>query len=334
MNPSPRDSVASTQRSGHQTYRFGSRLVTSDLPLAALPLAPAMDEASEIVIERVHGAIAPNNPPIHEWHENDELVLSLSRCDEHFCLHFPDLADFELQFSRRRIRVFADLVADASTLEHLLVDQVLPRYVAHLDSLVAHASAVDIGGRNVLFLGQSGWGKSTLAGLMNESGHRVLSDDCVQLIDQEGLVMALATYPSLRLLPDSLKAIFPGLDSASPVADYTDKLRVPVAASDGDHVAVAVDAIYVLGDPAKSAGSPIAYKLAPATACLALIEHSFRLDLSDRNASAAHFKRCSTIARSIPAFNLQYPRNYADGQALVHYLTQHLASLPSGRRGS
>lgn len=308
--------------------RFGSRVLTSNLPLPALPLTQAPHLRSDLVIERVYGEARCVTPWIHHWQEFDDITLSLARQGSGYWLHFPELADFELQFAPDRIRVFAAAGTSESTLEHLLVDQVLPRFVAHLDSLVAHASAVTIGGRHALFLGQSGWGKSTLAALLHASGHQVLSDDCVQLQQQAGQVLALSTYPSLRLLPDSLDEFFHGRDDVTPMAEYSDKLRVPLAPCAGPHAAAAVHAIYLLGDPTLAGANPSISTLPPRDTCRALIEHSFRLDLSDRDGNGRHFARCSEVARVVPAFELRYPRDYAQGPALVGQVARHLASLP------
>ncbi|MCX7032448.1 MAG: hypothetical protein NT046_00525 [Arenimonas sp.] len=296
-----------------------------------LPLAVGAAEPVDIIIERVHGGLPPGAQWLHDWLGQDEVVLSLARHDGHLWLDFPDLAAFELQFPAGRIGVHCSPSADENTLEHLLVDQVLPRYVAHLDTLVAHASAIAIHGRHALFLGQSGWGKSTLAALLLRSGHGVLSDDCVQLFEEGNQLLALSTYPSLRLLPDSLDELFPGMENASPMADYSDKLRVPVTPPQGDCVATAIDALYVLADPELAQGAIHITPLPPGEACRALIEHSFRLDLNDRLGNASHFARCSAVARAVPAFEIQFPRDYAQGPELARKIAHHLSSLSLDR---
>ena len=315
-------------------YRFGSKTVSSTLLLPALPIARTTPEPSDILIERTQGAALVDADWIHHWQERYGVVLSLARRGDDFWLRFPDVADFQLQLALGRIGVLANADADDTTLEHLLVDQVLPRFVAQLDTLVTHASAVGICDRHALFLGHSGWGKSTLAGLLHGSGHRVLSDDCVQLIAQDGQILALSTYPSLRLLPDSLDQLFPGMDNTVRVADYSEKQRVPFAPRESDELAAPLHALYLLGDPAEVHDAPQISPLSPADACRALIEHSFRLDLGDRQASAGHFARCSAAARAIPAFQLRYPRDYAQGPALVSHIMQHLAGLSPGRSGN
>ena len=260
----------------------------------------------------------------------DEVVLSLAKQGPDYWLRVPGIADFLLQLDPCRVLVSPEARSlDPNTLEHQLVDQILPRLLAQLGELLVHASAVSMDSRHALFLGPSGWGKSTLAGLLQLSGHRVLSDDCVQLNLAGGHLHALPTYPSLRLNPDSLDALFPSLPETTPVAGYSEKRRVPVALPEIADGGVAVDALYLLADPADNDGSIHITRLRPAEICLALIKHSFRLDLADRAASARQLERCSHIARTVPAFRLDYPRDYAQQDALVLAITQHLAALPS-----
>ena len=49
------------------------------------------------------------------------------------------------------------------------------------DLLVLHASSVAIAGQAVAFLGNSGWGKSTLVSVMNAKGHDFITDDVLPI---------------------------------------------------------------------------------------------------------------------------------------------------------
>ena len=168
----------------------------------------------------------------HHWTDDDEVVLSLARQGDDYLLRFPDLADFLLQPTASRITVVqrGDDTDDAS-LEHLLIDQVLPRYLAHEGLLSLHASMLTVGGRCVLILGNSGAGKSTLAGFLAAHGHGLLSDDC-SIVELDGArTLATPNYPSQRLLPDSIEALHPqGYAGLRPMAHYSDQQRVAAPA--------------------------------------------------------------------------------------------------------
>lgn len=318
-------------------HHYASFKLCTALSLPALP--SAAHDPRDTLIEI---ALAPHGaPPLahwqHHWRDGDDVVLSLARAGGDYWLRFPDLADFLLQLGANKVLAWPEVGTDAPTLEHLLVDQVLPRLLAHKSRLMVHGSALAIGGRHALFIGSSGWGKSTLAGLLEREGNTLLSDDCVELIAKGDRHQALPTYPSLRLYADSLDQLFPGIDAAAQVASYTDKRRVPQHAAAraglGGPTSL-VDALYVLGDPALATEATTITPLRPSQTCQALIQHSFRLDLGDRDANAAHFAQCSAAARALPAFSLSYPRDYALGPTLARDIRNHLSQLPPAPHGA
>lgn len=309
----------------HVYYQFGSYALSSALPLPVLAVAK---ESFGHAIGIDHGSQScPSDIQWrHHWRDGKDVVLSLAQQGSQYWLRFPDLADFLLQPEAGQILVSPSSAADESTLEHLLVDQVLPRFLAHFAQLLIHASALTINGRLALFIGPSGWGKSTLAGLLQQCGHAVHSDDCVQIRTTNGQHVALPTYPSLRLFPDSLEALYAEAQDTSPVSSYSEKLRVPLSHPVSAQYAAPVDALYLLGDPTEAGESVQICPSSPSHTCQALIGHSFRLDLSDQNGNAEHFARCAAMVNTIPAYRINYPRDFNQSPALVEAITQHLSS--------
>ena len=67
-------------------------------------------------------------------------------------------------------------------------------------SLVLHGSAVSIGGRAQVFLGDKGTGKSTTAAALIAAGFPLIADDVVVLDRQaDGEIMVRAAYPAMKL---------------------------------------------------------------------------------------------------------------------------------------
>jgi len=115
-----------------------------------------------------------NHDWLHEWKESDNTVtLSIAVHQTGFLLRIPEFCDFILDTTQRSVQVLPHDMLDEHTIEHLLVDQVLPRLLAHEGQLLLHACAVNVDGRTVLFLGKSGWGKSTIAALFHHAGYRL-----------------------------------------------------------------------------------------------------------------------------------------------------------------
>lgn len=309
-------------------YRFGDRRVVTPLKLSELPACSSEGEARQI---RIDASERPDQlPPVsdwlHQWGDGDETSLRLARTEFGYVLRFSGLADFMLDFAEQSIRIRALPSVDDNTLEHLLVDQVLPRFLAHEGELLVHASALTIDGRTALFLGESGWGKSTLAALLHRAGHQLHSDDCVQLQRQGNRYFALPTYPSLRLLADSLDETFPGAGGLAAVAGYSSKRRLPMVPPALATPPIA--ALYLLDEPSDDFRSVVIDAMRPASACLELMRHSFKLEVADRVRTQLMFSACSEVARSVPAFSLDYPRDYRQSDELVRAITRHLAALP------
>jgi hypothetical protein len=248
---------------------------------------------------------------------NDELgSLTLSKIedssDERFRLRLADQLSVDISFGDQLVcehPVSASVTQ--STQQHFLIDQVLPRILGHNGHLVLHAAAICIGDEAVLLLGKSGCGKSSLAASFERAGYALLGDDALVVSWRGQCAHAQAVYPSLRLFPDSIHALFSeGVPTAS-VAHYTPKLRVSVPLKDkGESSALPIRAIFVLGAPSSDLEVQVNRK-SIADACMSLVENSFVLDPTDRTRAPARLHDTSALAREVPAFDLSYPRAYS-----------------------
>ncbi len=79
-----------------------------------------------------------------------------------------------------------------------------------------HASAVEINGESVVFVGCEGAGKSTTAAAFARLGSPVLSDDIVVLHEEQGRFHVLPAYPRVNLWPSSVKLLY-GSENALPL---------------------------------------------------------------------------------------------------------------------
>ena len=148
----------------------------------------------------------------HSWRvpgRRSRPWLSIGRFADGYRLRFPDMADFEVTTAGDRITCRPVARLAASTLRHLLLDQVLPLALSRSGRLVLHASAVHIPRLgSVAFVGPTGCGKSTLAAALGLRGCQILTDDCL-VVDQSEIrkkkpgSMAVPGYPGLRLWRDS-----------------------------------------------------------------------------------------------------------------------------------
>lgn len=72
--------------------------------------------------------------------------------------------------------------------------------------LILHASAVNMNGGAVAFMGWSGSGKSTIATAMNNRGYPFVTDDILKIdIDTTDTPMAFPSFPRVKLWDDTIK---------------------------------------------------------------------------------------------------------------------------------
>ena len=307
------------------TYLFGDQTIQSTIPFKALPRQSSVSDSSPCIKVELRAPKEPDQQQWqHEWKDSDDSVtLSVAMLENGYLLRFPDLCDFILETRRRHILIIPHETLDANTIEHLLVDQVLPRLLAHEGHLLLHACAVDIEGRTVLFLGKSGWGKSTLAALLHHAGYTLYSDDCVLLQSHNSNWHTVATYPSLRLYEDSIENIFANDSLLSPVSEYSDKQRIALTIASAQ-AAPPLHALYFLSDPQKASADIQITKMQPANTCIEIIERSFRLDLGNRMQSKQLMISAAALTQSIPAYRLSYLHDFQNNSRLLAQLIQHI----------
>lgn len=193
------------------------------------------------------------------------------------------------------------------TIDHFLRDQVAPRVLAHEGRFVLHSGGVRVEDCAILLMGATGRGKSTLAASLDRAGYPLLGDDAM-IVDRADRPSARAVYPSLRLLPDSIAALYSAPVATSAIAHYSPKQRV--ALPDVEEARpLPIRAIFVIAEPPGKDQISIA-RMNPSHACMALVENSFALDPADLEQARGRLNHASRLAARVPIFEIAYPRAF------------------------
>ena len=297
-------------------YSYADIVIASGLSLGHLsPAEPADSNEPAIAIGLLD---APPCEPVssdwvHYWPpERGGLCLALSGNGESFLLRFPGLADFLIAKDGRQIEAWPAPSASIETIRHLLLDQVLPRVLAQQGRLVSHAGAVRVGDKALAFIGDSGSGKSTLTASFHAAGYSLLCDDGLVVTHGAGVTLALATYSSLRLWPESIASLFTRTPIVAPMAHYSSKRRIILKdTKTNGTVRLPLASVYVLTSERLDDGAEVSLRrLSPGAACMAIIGNSFQLDVTDRRRGVDVFADASRIAEHVPVFSLAYPRDF------------------------
>ncbi len=241
-----------------------------------------------------------------------------------FHLSFGNLVRFEVCFETKRIELGPGAqLQDPATLLHLLYDHVIPRVIAATGMLVLHGSAVEIGGRIAIFIGETGAGKSTLSASLHAKGHRLLGDDAVVVTQKAGQYLGEAVYPSLRLYPEAIAEILGEGLATAPMAHYSEKRHVLGFAADvAQPGPLPIGHIFMLTN---AASAPQLAAISPREACMAMIQQSFALDPNDIGAAAERMQQAVALASAIPASRLSYMRDFNQLPNVHRLIEQRMA---------
>jgi hypothetical protein len=280
-----------------------------------------------------------------------EITLSVARDGSGYLLRFPELADFVLSPDAREIRCYPLTTTPALTLRHLFLDQVLPLALGHRRKIVLHASSVAGPEGAIAFLGESGLGKSTLTAEFAKHGCRILTDDCLLIEHAGDRLLAIPSYPSLRLWPDVVAALFQSDADLVPLAHYTDKKRlriqrvqrplegtlpsvpaafgtepIPDAEPAFSREPVPLHRVYLLqARDEEEAPRAIAIEaLSPKETFVALISHTFKLDIKDRRTLLEDFQALTSLAARPLFHRLSFPRDLSLVSAVRRAVLAHV----------
>lgn len=193
------------------TRLYGLTIAT-DLPVSSRDAAPGKRDlaASEAdLIVRLGPPLDDQDEPLVGTPFLDLTVDGVSyqratRLDDGgSLLRYWRVCDFAIDRSLQHATVRIMRGADVG-LGAILVEGALPAMVLLLRGEgVLHASAVEIDGRAVAFVGRSGMGKSTLAALICRHGGRLVTDDVLRYEVVAGRVLGFAGTGEMRLRPAS-----------------------------------------------------------------------------------------------------------------------------------
>ena len=219
-------------------------------------------------------------------------------------LKIPGAGRFLVQ-DGRNVVVEPDDDADPSVVRLFLLGSVIGLLCHQRGLLPLHASAVEIDGEAVAFVGIQGQGKSTMAAhcLAHAPARLVADDILVVSFDAMGRPWAHPGMPSVKLWRDALAALGRGVESLRPDWLRADKFHMPVM----DclvQAPVPLMRVYVLESDA-DAGAGTITPLTGVAAAANLIAHTYRVEYLDAaEQRPTHFSTSTRLARSVQVMRL------------------------------
>jgi hypothetical protein len=237
------------------------------------------------------------------WHKLARLA------DGSSYMHWKDLGEFLVSSDGRQITCRKFPEAAMESFQVYLLGQALAFALVKQGFEPLHATTLEIKGRAVAFLGDSGFGKSSLAACFLEAGHTLVTDDMLILLETgDGHV----AYPG----PDRIK-VFPGIArrflgkraSGVPMNADTKKQVIPIGRS-ACFYPVPLASIYALCAPheVRRKGVIRIEPLTPREAFISIVGNTFNSALSGADRLQRQAEAAIRLVRSVPVKKLFYPR--------------------------
>jgi hypothetical protein len=243
-----------------------------------------------------------------------ETWMRAGETDAH--LYWRDVGTFVVR-GGREVVVNPAATVEPAVIRLFLLGPVLAVLLRQRGLLVLHAAAVELNGGAVVFLGGSGWGKSTLAAALHQRGHALVTDDVAAVDVRAAGPLVLSGVPQLKLWPDAIAAVGDSVDALPRLYPSLDKRARRVARA-GATEPILLQQIYALA----TGNDQRTDRLPPREALVELLRHSFGARTLQAVRTAEHFRHCAHVAARIPVARLWAPRSLAELPTLAQLIEQ------------
>lgn len=236
----------------------------------------------------------------------DRDLYTAVQVESGYLLRFHGTCDVEIDAGLRRVTVRAVQHVDEDTVGVLVAGTVLSFLLTMRGEAVLHASAVDVDGAAVAFVGRSGMGKSTTATLLCAAGGRLITDDVLrlELASARPRCHLGATSLRLRKCADDLAALF----AADPARRVTGDGRIALGMTPSRRELCPLEVIVI---PAPRHGTTSRglelVRLDERRAALALLQFPRIIGWEDPGVLDRQLQEAVTIAQAVPVYVASLP---------------------------
>jgi hypothetical protein len=228
-------------------------------------------------------------------------------------VRWSGLFEFLVSADGRKIACLELNGASQESFQTYLLGQVLSFALLRWGIEPLHATTIVIEGKAVAFLGDSGYGKSSLGAAFIQAGHPLLTDDLLVLKERSHGFVAHPGPARIKLFPEVARSLFLQKVEAIPMNNLTPKLIIPLDSHQSYSTAIPLKAIYVLAPPrASSRGRNISIRrLSPRRALIAFLKNTFNPVIVEPDRLKHQFFLATRLAIKVPVKSLSYPRTLA-----------------------
>lgn len=222
---------------------------------------------------------------------------------ERFLLKVEGVAGYEVAGGCRIVVEAAAPGVSAGDIRLYLLGSVFSALLHQRGLLVLHGSAVEAGGKAVIFSGTSGAGKSTTAAAFHNKGYAMVTDDvCAVQFRADGTPEVVPGFPQLKLWADSMDKLNVDKGSAAHVARGLDKYGFKVG---GRHCRqpLPLEQMFIL-NPGNDGNCSIR-ELRRFEKIEALIQNTYRIQFLDvRKGKLLHLQQCAALSSQVALYQV------------------------------
>jgi len=272
------------------TYRAYGISVASEIPLPPLPPTDRRPDASIRF-----GPVEAPRPPTRR------TMTTFRGGAEDGVLVMPDVACVRVRRGREIVVERLDGAAE-DAVRAMLLGPVLAILMSQRGLMTLHASAIAFDEQAVAFMGDAGWGKSTLAAWFNRRGRPLVADDIVAVRFDESSPRALPAVPQLKLTPEALCVL--GDDPAGfPRVWPGTKKRLQAVRDRFVTASPILTRVYVLAPDARETIAPIS----ASEAAIEFVRHSFAVRSLHQTAPDRYLREAARLAEAVRVRRLGRP---------------------------
>lgn len=321
-----RSSVAPTRR--NFAYQVYGLTLMSPWPLGVR--RGSGDETSAVRLVEARTSLCPDPLTAPGGRRRSDWFTYARRPDGSDYIRWSGLSEFEISPDGRRIVCHLLDRGSRETLNVYLLGQVLSFALVKRGIEPLHATAVMIDDEAVAFVGDCGYGKSSLGAAFYQEGCPVLTDDLLAVTERNERLLAYPGPGRIKLLPVVARHLLGTVRTGTRMNPDTAKLVIPLAGS-GTALGPGpfpLRAIYVLNAPrAVARRDRITIRpLSPRRAFLALVRNTFNPVVAEHTRLARLLDRAAWVAQKVPLKSLSFPRTWSALPAVRRAIRADLAA--------
>jgi len=228
--------------------------------------------------------------------------LTVWSVGDHYHLKYKDGTEFLVD--NGGTHVWVTWPTDTLTLEDTATYLLGPvmGFVLLLRGFVSlHACALAVDDQAIAIVGPAGSGKSTTAAAFAGQGYAILAEDVVTLRERGEEFMVQPGYPSIRLWPSSVEALYGSAATLPRLTPTWDKRYLDLTQTQYEFQKqpLPLTAIYLLAERT-GRPAPFVREMAAREALLSLIANTYATYLMDRQMRAREFELLNRVLSRVP----------------------------------